>query len=450
MESPFVRNYSHPAFRGRNIIMEGLFVKADKKFLVCLNKTHLLYRNIEQGTGTIAFEDILSVKYNDTSFTVMYAVKTVSKKLVQENITFYGSESKNIGQKIQEYIDNNNRRPKQLLVFINPNSGKRRAVKVYYRKVKPIFDMCGIQSNAIVTKKPGEAKEILQKYDLSLVNGIITVGGDGLYCECMTGLVLRAQSDAGIKYDSPEAKIVASAIPIGIIPAGSGDYIVQYLHGTRDVKTAALHVILGQRTDANVVGVHQGGKLMAYSGLLLGFGLFGDIMYDCEKFRWMGASRFNIIPVGTVLRRRAFDLEVEYLPAGGKEWQKSEGTMYGVDTYVVSRVAKKEKMVPHFGDDAMTVYLTSKCSLSKHVKQLAQVQDHKAGCFDHDFVQQHRVDGYKIRLTRALSTQNDNGETVLEDKYYVNCDGEVLTLTHLEIEARFHRNVVQLFGQATI
>ena len=43
----------------------------------------------------------------------------------------------------------------------------------------------------------------------------------------------------------------------------------------------------------NVVSVHQGRKLQCYSSLLLEFGLIGEMMHDCEKFRWMGPNRYN-------------------------------------------------------------------------------------------------------------------------------------------------------------
>lgn len=35
---------------------------------------------------------------------------------------------------------------KRFLVFINPRSGRKRAVKIYEKRVRPIFDLCGIQT----------------------------------------------------------------------------------------------------------------------------------------------------------------------------------------------------------------------------------------------------------------------------------------------------------------
>lgn len=41
------------------------------------------------------------------------------------------------------------RRPKRLLVFINPFGGKKRAVKIFREKVQPLFEMAGIYSDVI-------------------------------------------------------------------------------------------------------------------------------------------------------------------------------------------------------------------------------------------------------------------------------------------------------------
>ena len=54
----------------------------------------------------------------------------------------------------------------------------------------------------------------------NFVCSVVTVGGDGIVCECLSGLVMRAQRDAGVDFNDPDAETVSSKIPIGIIPAG--------------------------------------------------------------------------------------------------------------------------------------------------------------------------------------------------------------------------------------
>lgn len=74
---------------------------------------------------------------------------------------------------------------------------------------------------------------------------------------------------------------------------GSGNYTVWYLNGTKCPKTAALRIAMGQCVPTNIASLHQGHTCTGYSGLILGFGLFGDMMKDCEQYRWMGTSRFK-------------------------------------------------------------------------------------------------------------------------------------------------------------
>nr|KAG5710252.1 hypothetical protein BaRGS_008968 [Batillaria attramentaria] len=286
--------------------------------------------------------------YSSRSYSVtLHYVKSLSNNRLRVSSLEVQSDfdkCTNLAKQLEEQMTVTER-PKRLVVIINPNSGKKRAEKVFKTKVQPVFSLCGIHSTVIVTSAPKEARELLQTLDLADVDGVVTVGGDGLYYEVMNGLLLRTQKDHGVNADDPEAEIIPTDIPIGIIPAGSGDWVVQYLQGTRDVITSALHVVLGKTSLTNAVSVHQGGKLSAYAGLVLGFGLQGDIMNDCEKFRWMGPSRYSVVPVSTVLSRQAFDVEVEYQDDVTGDVKRISDQMYGVDTYIISK-AGQDKLKP--------------------------------------------------------------------------------------------------------
>lgn len=61
-----------------------------------------------------------------------------------------------------------------------------------------------------------------------------------------------------------------------------------------NVKTLFISdLFLGDVTRTNVAGVHQDGVLSVYACLVLGFGLCGRMVRDCEKTRWMGPSRYS-------------------------------------------------------------------------------------------------------------------------------------------------------------
>ncbi|XP_041359229.1 ceramide kinase-like [Gigantopelta aegis] len=446
-------------------MIRTILVKDGKKFHVTLSSTVFSYTSTKKingklQSGKIAIDQMIALKSETTrkgdslhlTGIILYIAKDVtSSKLSVKKLIFHGEGDTldKLVKTIQSRLKDSTR-PREVLVIINPNSGRKKAKEVFHKKVEPFFQLCGINSKVIVTERPKQAQEILQTVDLTDVDAVVTVGGDGIVCECLSGLVMRAQKDAGIDFNDPDAETVSSKIPIGIIPAGSGDCIVQYLHGSRDVMTAAIYIALGKTRPASAASIHQGHKLSLYSGLLVGFGLFGDIMKDCDKFRWMGASRFNIIPMATVLRRRMFDAEIEFLPTDSMEWQKleTEGKLYGVDTYTITRRAKDKdsRMIPCFGDDALTMFTTSKCKFSEHVRHLISVKEHRPDCFDFDFVKQRRVRGYRVKLSGGPVTTNSDGETVLVDKYYINCDGEVITVSKPEFEVRLHKHVIPLFG----
>ncbi|XP_076092323.1 ceramide kinase-like [Mytilus galloprovincialis] len=439
---------------------------------------------------SIEIRRMLKVNITCGNLTVYYVEKKKNKTLNMRTFSLE-ADFEDI-QKLYRDLDSKLKgRPKSLLVLINPNAGKKKGIKVYKKIADSLFQLCGVKLDIIVTNRQNEPTEILKSYDLSKIDGIVTVGGDGLYCECMNGLVKRVQQDNKIQLDNHNADIVSSALPIGIIPAGSGDVIVQYLHGTRCARTAVLHILLGSHVDSNIVSVHAGRHLLSYSALVLGFGLFGNMMHDCEKFRWMGPSRYNIIPLGSMLKRREFNVEVEYnpltqnekpktarlygrqisLPNGflsqrsklqrkqrtksssdlqkessvNEDLVKEEGRIYAVDSHAIMMKEKSGRMTPHFGQNSLMVYTTHKCTLSDHVSQLTKVKNEKPDCYDYKFVSKHEVSGYKVKLLNStVNTVGNNKE--LQKDYYINCDGECIRLKEPVFNVKLHRNAVKFFG----
>ena len=54
-----------------------------------------------------------------------------------------------------------------------------------------------------------------------------------------------------------------------------------------------MRIVQGHAVPSNIASVHMDGILKSVSALILGFGLFGDMVKDCEKYRKMGPSRYN-------------------------------------------------------------------------------------------------------------------------------------------------------------
>ena len=62
-------------------------------------------------------------------------------------------------------------------------------------------------------------------------------------------------------------------------------------------------------------------------------------------------------------------------------WKKMEDSVYGVDTYVVTQKEKEDRLVPFFGDNALSMWITTdKCSFKKHVEHLSKFKKGDASC----------------------------------------------------------------------
>ena len=106
------------------------------------------------------------------------------------------------------------------------------------------------------------------------IDGVICIGGDGMFSELFNGLLLRTTKEKSIQdlLTSPNAKewIRSNSIPkpcirIGVIPGGSTDAVAMSLHGTNDVTTAALHIALGDQREVDVTSVCSGGLFQRFS-----------------------------------------------------------------------------------------------------------------------------------------------------------------------------------------
>ncbi|KAB1270566.1 Ceramide kinase [Camelus dromedarius] len=218
-------------------------------------------------------------------------------------------------QTLRELLAKLTSRPKHLLVFINPFGGKGQGKRIYDRKVAPLFTLASVSTEIIVTERANHAKESLYELSIDKFDGIVCVGGDGMFSEVLHGLVGRTQRDAGVDQNQPRAALAPSPLRIGIIPAGSTDCVCYSTVGTNDAETSALHIIVGDSLAMDVSSVHHDGALLRYSVSLLGYGFYGDIIRDSERKRWMGLVRYDFSGLKTFLSHHCYEGTVSFLPA---------------------------------------------------------------------------------------------------------------------------------------
>ncbi|KAM4563967.1 ceramide kinase [Odontesthes bonariensis] len=206
-------------------------------------------------------------------------------------------------------------RPQRLLVFINPFGGKKKGRQIYHSLVSPLFELAGISSHVIVTERANQARDHLLKKDLTGFDGVVCVGGDGMFSEILHGVIGRTHQEAGLCENDPDVTLQPCPLHIGIIPAGSTDCVCHATVGVIDPVTSALHIIIGDSQPLDVCSVHHASALVRYSVSLLGYGFYGDILAESEKHRWMGPLRYDYSGTMVFLSNRSYTGTVQYLPA---------------------------------------------------------------------------------------------------------------------------------------
>lgn len=102
-------------------------------------------------------------------------------------------------------------------------------------------------------------------------------------------------------------------LPVGVIPGGSTDTVAYCLHGTTDIQTSIIHIILGQRGGLDLSSVSNENGLMRFYASVLSYGYLGDVLLDSEKFRWMGPNRYNYSGFKKFIGNNGYDSEVQIL-----------------------------------------------------------------------------------------------------------------------------------------
>lgn len=209
---------------------------------------------------------------------------------------------------VQQVLDTQTDRPLHLFVVINPYGGNQRADDVWQEVVKPIFERAHITCDAFRTGYRDHAVELLKNMPISQFqgyDGVVAVGGDGLFQECIRGLLaLRIRGDAW--------RAKASMIRIAQIPAGSTDAVACTINGCRSAVTAALHIVVGDRAQLDVLEVRTQEGHCRYACSTASYGFVGDVLDASESMRWMGPVRYDVSGAMTLMRLRSYPVRLWY------------------------------------------------------------------------------------------------------------------------------------------
>ncbi|GJU18672.1 ceramide kinase isoform X1 [Tanacetum coccineum] len=313
-------------------------------------------------------------------------------------------------------------RPKNLLVYVNPGSGKGNGCRTW-ESVAPIFSQAKVKTKVTVTERAGQASEAMASMtnrELNSYDGVIAIGGDGFFNEILNGILLSRHKapypptppddDDNIETENdilPRDSTVTAVEPsisnedespllkrsslddprainlsqdsemsfpnerfrFGLIPSGSTDAIVICTTGVRDPMTSALQIILGKRVCLDIAQVVRWEKSrtskneprVRYAASFAGYGFYGDVITESEKYRWMGPKRYDYAGTKVFLRHRSYEAEVAYMKV------ESGNTNVGAN-------AKRIKVFWGLSKDSERVICRAKCDICNTPLSTSQIE----------------------------------------------------------------------------
>ncbi|XP_075691444.1 ceramide kinase-like [Rhinoderma darwinii] len=430
-------------------------------------------------------------------FTVYHVSRKTSQRWSLQLVTFTAPDAQVAHSWVQaiqkKMFQIGHTRPRRLLVFINPYGGRGKASRIYYTEISHLFQLAGIETDVIETTRANHARDLIFEADLQTYDGVVCVGGDGMFSELLHGLVNRTQSDNGVCEGKEDAKLTPCNLRIGIIPAGSTDCVCFATMGVNDPVTSALHIIIGDTQPMDVCASYHDGQLMRYSVSLIGYGFFGDVLRESENMRWLGPMRYDLAGLKTVLRNRSYRGTVEFLEAcdssssprdntrcrtgclvcsesserlqeeaeeslncDSDTWKKVTGSFLAINITGMSSACPKSQdglsPTAHLADGTADLILVQESGIVQFLRHLSRYTNRK------DQFDLHNVEVHRIRAMRFTPEEADEEEAIHRQKRFFvcpcgntsatsswNCDGEILNCEQLSV--RVHHQLIQLFAR---
>ncbi|XP_059155284.1 ceramide kinase 1-like [Physella acuta] len=384
---------------------------------------------------------------------------------------------------IQDQYNKVRGRPHKLFVLINPIGGAGRARQIYHKSVAPIFELAQIATTVVATERSKHALEIGETHDFSSYDGIVIVGGDGLYQELLQGFTVQTQKKAGVNYHSPDTKFVPPPIPIGIIPAGTGNGVSRWINGTIDFETSALNIVRGEHHRGQIFTVHSDDKFICVSALVFGYGMFSDMIKRTDELRWMKRARYPYAAVVTLFKKkRLFKCELTYCVSDEKtshinnstedvnsdgdtlsgnqkeEWltyTKSNHTYCGIFSFTCDTIVNGDSLVLNPFGTHVQLGIDTGCGQIALLKNLLKFSSGKKTSSttpeNLDFIS--NVTAFKIKLLRDEESEDHLTGAQAQSRELeklLDIDGEVVCLEKPEMDVRLHVSFVPLYGKAKV
>lgn len=266
------------------------------------------------------FSELLGVEYAETACKAL--VYTFKRGLANKSHWYPKRLILNFASKLkrEEFVSTlkegiagqSTRRPKKVLVIMNPASGSMQTIERFNSIVKPVFSIAGIRIDVLQTKSGDHNDVICQVLqDISLnrrdYDGILAMGGDGIFFELVNLL-----SKFNIHRSNSGLQCSISQIRVAHLPSGSTDAVACSINGSRSLFTASMHVALGDSMDIDALRVQIENNEPKFVCCIAAYGFMADVIQYSSGLRLFGPIRYDIVGVYTLLLNNSYRCNIKY------------------------------------------------------------------------------------------------------------------------------------------
>ncbi|EPY52397.1 sphingoid long chain base kinase [Schizosaccharomyces cryophilus OY26] len=187
---------------------------------------------------------------------------------------------------------------KRFLVLINPFGGQGKAKQIWQQSASPVFQTAHLDCQVIFTEYRNHARSIVRNIDLNTLDAILSVGGDGLFHECLNGLGDRKDSDSAFE------------TPLCMIPGGTGNAFSYNATQQTHPALVALEIVKGVKKSFDLMSFDQNGS-RSYSFLSANYGIIADSDVGTDNLRFMGENRAFLGFFLRLLQKPSWNCKVE-------------------------------------------------------------------------------------------------------------------------------------------
>ncbi|VAI59128.1 unnamed protein product [Triticum turgidum subsp. durum] len=243
-------------------------------------------------------------------------------------------------------INNEQDRPKNLMVFVHPLCGKGRGCK-NWEMVAPLFDRAKVNTKVIITERAGHAYDTLASIsdkELKKFDGVVAVGGDGLFNEILNGLLnsrnkisypptpegfgyfgstekCQGYRNDGLNNSTATSDAVNVMLRVGSNKSDDHEPLLSTGKSVVGLDISSLNPNTESSTGDQVppvffpndwfrLGIIPSGSTDA---IVLRYGFYGEVIRESENYRWMGPARYDFSGTMVFLKHRSYDAKVAFL-----------------------------------------------------------------------------------------------------------------------------------------